>query len=89
MQLLETAGLLLIYAAWNGSTEVVKTLIEIGANINIQNDSGDTSLRLAARRGLTEIAKILVENGADMNIKHSGYGSDCVEDMLQERGAQK
>ena len=64
----------LIYAAWNGSTEVVKTLIEIGANINIQNDNGDTALRLAARRGLTEIVKILVENGADMNIKDSRYG---------------
>ena len=64
----------LMHAARDGHTEVVKTLIEIGANINIQNDNGDTALILAARRGLTEIVKILVENGADMNIKDSRYG---------------
>ena len=49
----------LIYAAWNGSTEVVKLLIDNSANMNIKGRYGRTALDMAEGRGHTEIINIL------------------------------
>ncbi|TYQ23469.1 ankyrin repeat domain-containing protein [Pseudanabaena sp. UWO310] len=48
--------------------EVVKILIEKGADVNVQTFSG-TPLSVAARKGDLEIVKILIEAGADVDDK--------------------
>ncbi|AGF85367.1 repeat protein [Moumouvirus goulette] len=57
--------------------EVIKLLLDTGANPNIQNDNGWTSLMFASRfshkTSTLETVKILLEYGADPNIQHD-YG---------------
>ena len=59
----------LIKAAHTGELEVVKTLIENGADVNAQSRHGITALMYAASEGNFDIIKYLVEHGADVNIK--------------------
>ena len=59
----------LMHAARDGHTEVVKLLIDNGADLNHKNNGGVTALRTAAREGRTEVVKLLIDNGADQNIK--------------------
>ena len=50
------------------NSELVKLLIENGANIGIlKNISPDTALHIACRYDRLEMAEILIENGADYN----------------------
>ncbi|MFM2428689.1 MAG: hypothetical protein RL012_573 [Bacteroidota bacterium] len=59
-----------------GLIEIVKLLIEYGADVNMpvharKKTKGKTPLHYAARRGSVEIAKLLIEHGADINAKSS------------------
>lgn len=46
---------------------VIKCLIDKGANINIKNRSQNTPLHIAIEKGNKEIVKLLLEKGADIN----------------------
>jgi ankyrin repeat protein len=39
-------------------------LIEAGADVNVQNNTGGTALKFASGRGHTEVAQLLIEAGA-------------------------
>ena len=49
----------LIWAAYNGHTEIVKALIVAGADINTKNDYGHTVLSVAKNRNNPEIVELL------------------------------
>jgi hypothetical protein len=51
------------------SPDLVIDLLANGANPNIQNNEGATSLIFAASRGLEKIVKALLAHGADVNLK--------------------
>ena len=53
-----------MYASWRVQIEVVKLLIEKGADVNSRNDTGGTALMFASGRGHTEVAQLLIEVGA-------------------------
>ena len=55
--------------AGEGRKEVVKILINAGANVNAKNDSGSTPLIAAAFDGDKEIVKLLIAKGANVNPK--------------------
>ena len=55
-------------AAVGGHYDIVRFLIESGANINATSNSGSTSLHSACDFGSISIIKFLVENGADVNL---------------------
>ena len=57
----------LMWAAWEGHTEVVGALIEHGADVHGRTTTGYTALLLAAREGYTETTQALLEAGADVN----------------------
>lgn len=56
----------LMHAAARGNTSTARALLEMGANVNARNSTGDTALRVAASDGTPEVAKILLEAGADL-----------------------
>lgn len=58
----------LMHAVQKGNMGIVKLLIEEGADINAQIDSGPTPLILAAQMGKTDIAKYLIEKGAMLGL---------------------
>ena len=51
-----------MYASENGHTEVVKLLLDTGADVNAQNADGETALIIASRYGNKEIAELLKKN---------------------------
>ena len=57
----------LILASHNGYTEIVKLLLEAGADVNHKSFDGATALILASRNGHTEVVKLLLEAGANVN----------------------
>jgi len=89
----------LLDAASNGSTDVVRQLLEKGGNIEARrSDNGSTPLLIAARCGHTEVVRLLLDKGADIEATRSDYGStplDSAADnghtdvvrMLLEKGA--
>jgi len=62
-------------AARGGYPEIVKLLLEKGAQVNIRNEGGATPLHYAARNGNIEVMEILLENGADVTQKGTGCGT--------------
>jgi hypothetical protein len=62
----------LMYASMNGHDQVVKLLIEKGANMNLQDGkfgNMKTALMYACQYGHVEVISILLRNGADVAIK--------------------
>ncbi len=57
-------------AASNGSSEVVKLLIEKGASIECEDEVGRTPLSLAVENDHSEVMNILLAKGAE--IEHNG-----------------
>uniref|UniRef100_A0A1Y1MJD6 Uncharacterized protein n=1 Tax=Photinus pyralis TaxID=7054 RepID=A0A1Y1MJD6_PHOPY len=65
----ETGNSLLHLAAEKGYDEIVEMLFGTSANINLQNNEGDTPLHFAIKRGRTgSINQLLLSKGADPNI---------------------
>ncbi|MEM3364659.1 MAG: ankyrin repeat domain-containing protein [Candidatus Micrarchaeia archaeon] len=62
-------AILLRAAAENNYEKVVKAVLA-GANINAQDEDGNTPLMHAASNLREDIARFLLENGADINIKN-------------------
>ena len=54
----------LMYAAWNGQTEVVEHLLTLGASPQLQNGEGRTALGLAITAHHMEIVRVLNSSDA-------------------------
>jgi len=65
----------LIKAAENGRIEVVRLLLEKGADVNKHNEGGETPLHYATRGGHIEAMTILLDHGADVSAKGTGCGT--------------
>lgn len=59
------------WAAENGYTEIAKSLIDLGADIN---ENENYPLELSCRNGHTEIVRMLIEAGAKTNSNHHDKG---------------
>jgi len=63
----------LIEASRTGRGDVVKVLLQGGANANAQDEQGNTLLMFAAGAGDLPLARMLLERGADINARnHQG-----------------
>lgn len=51
-------------ACQNGSTDIVKILVDRGVNVNAKGYDGHTPLRIASRNGYPDIVKFLISKGA-------------------------
>jgi len=61
------------YAAMMGRVEVMKYMIEKGANINHVNNTGSTPLHAGSLNGYGTCMELLIDKGADINFKNK-YG---------------
>lgn len=85
-------------AASGGHTDMVRQLIDHGADVDARDRSGQTPLHLAASQDQSEIVRLLLDGGADIDapeLQH-GYrplhlaassGSVAVTELLVRRGA--
>lgn len=53
----------------NNHGEIADALLALGANVNIQNEYGETTLMFAAKFGLDKHVSYLLNSGADVNLK--------------------
>ena len=53
--------------AWKGYVDVVKVLIQEGADVNAVDEDKMTTLHVVAQYGHIDIVKLLIQNGADVN----------------------
>ena len=60
----------LMIASEYGHTEIVELLLDRGADINGQDNSGDTALIKKSAHGKGDMAEFLLDIGADPNIKN-------------------
>jgi ankyrin repeat protein len=88
----------LIYAATNGQIEVMRYLLDAGADINAVAPNGTTALMMAVRGGHAAAVDLLLSRGADVNKRNdSGAtalawarrgGFEDIEKVLTQRGAR-
>ena len=70
----------LMVASWEGHIEIVKLLIENGADVNASRPYGDiTALNEASQNGHTEIVKLLIKHGAIDSSLIDAAGSGDIE----------
>jgi len=55
---------ILMYASWVGNIDIVKHLVNLGANVNAQDSSNATALHLAIWKDHTDVALYLLQKGA-------------------------
>ncbi|KIY01694.1 uncharacterized protein Z520_01832 [Fonsecaea multimorphosa CBS 102226] len=63
----------LVAACFYGRTDVVKLLLDAGADANGRNHSREALLQIAAMKGSRDIVEILLSAGADVNTAVHGY----------------
>jgi ankyrin repeat protein len=91
----------LCYAAQNGRSEIVRLLVERGANLDHQSNNGATPLCMASQQGHLETARLLLDNGAiidrqnheggtplDYALKRGGGAHDIVFVLVQAAARQ-
>lgn len=77
----------------SNQAEIIKLLINRGADINARNQQGKTALSLAV--GNADITKVLIEAGADVNIRDNEGNTAmmlsnwAVEQLLRKAGASE
>ena len=70
----DTYDTLLIYAAKNGHTDIVRYLISQHATVDAENEKGHTAATYAAMNGYTEILNDLIDNGVSVDAKNEKTG---------------
>lgn len=60
----------LMWSAFMGTDKSAKALIAAGADLNIQNNEGDTALHYAVNWIHPEVCKLLINAGANVNIQN-------------------
>jgi ankyrin repeat protein len=73
----------ILHAARNGDTEIVRLLLDHGADPNTVNDRGHTALYCAGGHGHLETLKLLLERGADCDAKFTDDGKTLLEWLAQ------
>ena len=71
------------HAARNGDTDIVRLLIEHGANVNVSNERGHTVLYCAAGHGHLDTVELLLEHEVDCDAKFTDDGKTIMDWLAQ------
>ena len=71
-------------AAAGNYTDILKLLIEAGAEVNVKQQAGSTPLHAAAQYGNLDMLIILLESGAEVNVRMEG--GKLPADLAREKG---
>ena len=71
---------LLLAAAQNGNKRIAKLALRKGANINLQNLTGQTALHFAFAYGYEDLGNYLISKGADDSLTNA-EGLTCYEGL--------
>jgi len=71
-------------AAAGNYTDIVRMLVENGANVNVKQQAGATPLHSAAQNGNLDLLILLLENGAETNARMEG--GKLPADLASEKG---
>ncbi len=77
------------HAARNGDTEIVRLLIEHGANVNDVSENGNTVLYCAGGHGHLATVQLLLSHGADCDVKFTKDGKTLLQWLLQFQDDQR
>ena len=90
-------NLALLNASGRGHLDVVRLLLENGADVNAADISGNTALMRASENGHTDVVRLLLEKGVDVNavynhgetalMRASAWGHLDAVRLLLEKGA--
>ncbi len=69
----------LMEAASGGYSDIVKLLIDHGANVNAKSSVGNTALTYACCGGYEEVVRILLEAGADVEHQNENGHTPLME----------
>lgn len=73
---------LVLFAAWMGQHDILKTLLQLGADVNIPDKTGRTPLSYAAPSGYLEMVNILTESGSESINSQDKYGRTALDHAL-------
>ena len=68
----------LMMACMNGKKDIVKTLLSVGANVNVQTPTGETALMYASMIGRNDIVEMLLKAGAQVDLVTTEMGFTCL-----------
>ena len=71
------------HAARNGDTEIVRLLIENGADVNVAGQRGHTVLYCAGGHGHGDTVRVLLDSNADVAAKFTHDGKNLAEWLAQ------
>ena len=71
------------HAARNGDTEIVRLLVEHGADVNAKNTGGQTVLYCAGGHGHLDTLQLLLSEGADRDARFTPDGKTLMEWLAQ------
>ncbi|MBQ3824822.1 MAG: ankyrin repeat domain-containing protein [Spirochaetaceae bacterium] len=87
----------LISASENGKEEIVKALLEVGADVDQTDSDNNTALMKATENGHNKIVKLLIDNRADVDMENDydetalsiarGNSSHYIVGLLRSAGA--
>jgi len=71
------------HAARNGDTEIIRLLIDYGADVNAMTDRGHTVLYCAGGHGHLDALHLLLDKGVDIETKFTNDGMTLLEWLAQ------
>lgn len=83
----EMGGIALLLAAGRGYTDIVRLLLQKGANVNVNSKSGYTALIEAVRGGHQGVVKELLKRGVCVN-KTMGTDGATALDFLKDKNSE-